>query len=74
MWVEDAVHVVIALFDAVGHGGLPHHAAAEENFLPRMAALGVHEGADIAEHALLGVLTDGAGVQDDDIRALLGVR
>ena len=39
-----------------------------------MAALGVHEGADIAEHALLGVLTDGAGVQDDDIRALLGVR
>ena len=34
----------------------------------------MHQRADVAEHALLGVLPDGTGVQDDEIRALLRVR
>ena len=33
----------------------------------------MHERADVAEHALLGVLADGAGVEDDDVRALRAV-
>ena len=38
----------------------------------RVAALGVDQGAHVAEHPLLGVLPDGAGVDDDDA-GLLGV-
>ena len=71
---KHAVHVGIGFFDALGHLRLAHHAAADEDLLPRVAALGMHQRADVAEHALLGVLADGAGVQDDDVRALLGVR
>ena len=71
--IEHAVHMAVAGFDALGDGGLPHHAAAEENFLLRVAALGVHERADVAVHAVLRVLAHGAGVDDDAVRALLGV-
>ena len=73
MWVEHAVHVAIALFDPVGHGGLPHHAAAEENFLPRMPRLGMHQRTHVAVDPRLRVLADGAGVDDDAVRALLSV-
>ena len=44
-----------------------------KNFLIRVAALGVHERADIAVNALLRVLADGAGVDHDRIRALFGI-
>ena len=73
MWVEDAVHVAIALFDAVSHGGLPHHAAAEENFLPRMPRLGMHQRTHIAVDPRLRVLADSARVDDDAVRALFRV-
>ena len=59
---KHAVHMRIGLFDALGHLRLTHHAPADENLLPRMAALGVHQRSDVAENALLGVLTHGTGV------------
>ena len=46
------------------------HAATQENFLLRVAALGVGQCAQIAENPLLGVFPDGAGVHDDHICAL----
>ena len=67
---EYAVHMGEALFDPVADGGLTRHAAAEEDLLPGMAALGVGQGAQIAEYTLIRVLPDGAGVHDDHIRTL----
>ena len=69
---EDQVHVAIGLADLLSHVLLLHHAAAQADELLRVAALGVDQGAHIAEHPLLGVLPDGAGVDDDDA-GLLGV-
>ena len=65
---KHAVHVGIAVPDAVGNLGFPRHTAAQENFLLRVAALGVGQCAQIAENPLLGVFPDGAGVHDDHIR------
>ena len=67
---KHAVHVGIAVPDAVGNLGFPRHTAAQENFLLRVAALGVGQCAQIAENPLLGVFPDGACVHDDHIRAL----
>ena len=69
--VKDAVNVAIALFDALCHGRLPHHAAAEEDFLRRMAVFCVRQRADVSVDAVFGVLSDGAGIDDDAVRALL---
>ena len=71
--IEHAVHMGIALFHPLGDLGLAHHAAADENLLPRMAALGVDKSADVSEDALLGVLADGAGVDDDHVGVLRAV-
>ena len=38
-----------------------------------MTALGVSQSAHIAENSLLGVLTDGAGIEDDHIGALFRI-
>ena len=46
---EHAVHMGEAGFDAADHLVLSCHAAAEENFLLRVAALGVGQGAQVAE-------------------------
>ena len=54
--------------DAVGNLGFPRHTAAQENFLLRVAALGVGEGSQVAEYPLLGMLPDGAGVQHHHVR------
>ncbi len=77
---ENAVHIGEALFDPVGNLGLPRHAAAQEDSLLRMAALGVGQRPQVAENPLLGVLPDGAGIHhhhvgpfgalDDGIAAL----
>ena len=67
---KHAVHVGVAVLDAVGDLGFSRHAAAQEDFLLRVAALGVGQRAQIAENPLLGVFPDGAGVHDDHIRAL----
>ena len=80
---ENAVHIGEALFDPVGNLGLPRHAAAQEDSLLRMAALGVGQRPQVAENPLLGVLPDGAGIHhhhvgpfgalDDGIAALCQV-
>ena len=63
---EDQVHVAIGLADLLGHMLLLHHAAAQTDELLRVAALGVDQSPHVAQHPLLGVLPDGAGVDDDD--------
>jgi len=70
---EDPVHVAVAVFHLFGRRGLRHHAAAEKNLLSRMARLGVHQRADVAEHTRFGVLADGAGVDHDAVGPFLGV-
>ena len=65
---KNAVHMGVALLDAFGHLFLPGHAAAQEDLLPRMAALGMGQRPQIAEHPLLGMLPDGAGVHHHDVR------
>ena len=54
--------------DAVGHLGFACHAAAQENLLLRVAALGVGQCPQVAEHPLFGVLPDGAGVHHHHVR------
>lgn len=73
MRIEHAVDVAVAVFDALDDLRLAHHAAAEKNFLLRMPGLGVHQRADVAVDAGFRVLTDGAGVDNDAVRALFGV-
>ena len=68
---EHQVHVAEGLFDLVGHVLLLGHAAAHADDLVRVAALHVDQGAQVAQHPLLRVLPDGAGVQDDDLGLLL---
>ena len=72
--VKYTVDMVVAVLDLFDHGGLAHHAAAEENFLRRVAVFRVDQRADVAVDAGLGVLADGAGVDDDTVRALLECR
>ena len=64
---ENAVHIRVALFNPLGNLGFACHAAAQENLLPRMTALGVGQCAQITENALLRVLADGAGVHHHHI-------
>lgn len=65
--------MAIAVFDALDDLRLAHHAAAEKNFLLRVPGLGVYQRADVAVDAGFRVLTDGAGVDNDAVRALFGV-
>ena len=53
------------------HMGLLGHTAAQADDLLRVAALHMDQRPQIAQHPLLGVLPDGAGVQDDDPGLLL---
>ena len=73
MRVEHAVDVAVAVFDALDDLRLAHHAAAEEDLLLRVPGLGVDQRADVAVDTGLRVLADGAGVDDDAVRALFGV-
>ena len=57
----------------MGHVLLPGHAAADADHLPRVAALGVGQGPHVAEHPVLGVFPDGAGVHQHQVGPLLGV-
>ena len=64
---EYAVHIGIALLHPGRDLLLSCHAAAKENLLGRVAALGVGQGPQVAEDPLLGMLPDGAGVHHDHI-------
>jgi len=68
---EHQVHMAEGLFDLVSHVLLLSHAAAHADDLVRVAALHVDQGPQVAQHPLLGMLPDGAGVQDDDLGLLL---
>ena len=68
---KDQVHMGKGLAQPLGHMVLPGHAAAQTDHLLRMPALGVGQGPHVAEHPLLGVLPDGAGVQQYQVRPLL---
>ena len=65
--------MAVAVFDALDDLRLAHHAAAQENFLLWMPGLGVHQRADVAVDARFRVFADGAGVDDDAVRALFGI-
>ena len=54
--------------DALRHALLLHHAAADGNEHRGIAALDVFQRADVAVDAVLGVLPDCAGVEEDEIR------
>lgn len=60
----------IGLFDPLRHPGLLGHAAAQADHLLRILLLGVGQGAQVAEHPVLRVLPDGAGVQEHQIGLL----
>ena len=51
--------------------GLLGHAAAQADELAGVAALYMHQSAQVAQYPLLGVLPDGAGVDDNDVGLLL---
>ena len=55
----------------LGHMGLLGHTAAQADDLLRVAALHMDQRPQVAQHPLLGVLPDGAGVQNDDPGLLL---
>ena len=67
---EHQIHVGIGLFDPLRHSGLLGHAAAQADHLLRILLLGVGQGAQVAEHPVLRVLPDGAGVQEHQIGLL----
>ena len=74
MRAEDQIHDGIGMFDPLGHVLLLHHAAADRDDLIRAGLLAVVQGTDIAEHAHLGMLAHGTGVDDDDVRLKLVLR
>ena len=51
-------------------GEIPEGAAAQADHLLRILLLGVGQGAQVAEHPVLRVLPDGAGVQEHQIGLL----
>ena len=67
---KDTVYMGIAFANPLHYLLLPCHAAAEKNLLLRVAALGVGQRPKIAEHPLLCVFPDGAGVHHHHIRSL----
>ena len=73
MGTKDQVHVAVGFPDFLGHLGLLGHAPAQADQGIRVAALHVDQGPHVAEDPLLGVLPDGAGVDDDDPGLLLAV-
>ncbi len=65
--------MAVGLPDFLRHMGLLGHAAAQTDQGVRVPALHVDQSSHVAEDPLLGVLPDGAGVDDDDPGLLLVV-
>ena len=68
---EDQIHMAVGFRDLLGHVGLLGHAAAQADELAGVAALHVDQRPQVAQHPLLRVLPDGAGVDDDHVGLLL---
>ena len=64
---EDQVHVAEGLPELLHVVGLLHHAAAQAEDLAGVGLFLVDQGPHVAQHPLLGVLPDGAGIDDDDV-------
>ena len=64
---EHDVHKRERRLNALRHALLFHHAAAYGNEQRRVAALHVFQRADVAEHAVFGVLANGTGVEQNKI-------
>ena len=64
---EDQIHLPVGVLDLLRHVGLLGHAAAHADELAGLGPLGVHQRAQVAQHPLLGVLPDGAGVDDNQV-------
>ena len=67
---EHEVHIRIALTQFFDHMLLIGHAAAQTDHQAGLFLLQALQRAHIAEHALFGVLTDGAGVEEDEVGVL----
>ena len=61
-------HNGVRVLHLVGHVLLLDHAAADADYLVGLGLFGVVQSAHIAQNAHFRVLTDGAGVDDDNIR------
>ena len=70
---EHKVDHAEALFQLLGHVRLLDHAAADRHQQVWVLRLGVDKRADVAQHAHLRVLADGAGVHDDEVGLALAV-
>ena len=68
---EDDVHIRIAFFDELGHAALLRHAPNDRDDESGVFLLLPFHYADVAEGAALRVVPDAAGVENDDVRALL---
>ena len=64
---KDKVHIGVALAQLFDDVLLLGHAAADTDHQARVLLLELFQRADIAENALLGVLTHGAGVEQDEV-------
>ncbi len=64
---EDEVHIRVALAQLFHHMLLVGHAAAQADHQAGLFLLQALERTHIAENALLGVLADGAGVEEDEV-------
>ncbi len=64
---EDQIHLPVGVLDLLRHVGLLGHAAAHADELAGLGPLGVHQRAHVAQHPHLGVLPDGAGVDDNQV-------
>ncbi len=67
---EHQIHMAVGFLNTLGDPLLLGHAAAKADDLLGVLLLGVGQNAQVSEHPLLGVLPDGAGVEDDEIRLL----
>ena len=66
--------MAVRLAQLVRHMLLLGHAAAQADDLFRVAPLTVNQSAHVAQHPLLGVLPDGAGIDDDEVGIPVCVR
>ena len=64
---KDKVHIGVALAQLFDDVLLLGHAAADADHQTRVLLLELFQRTDIAENALLGVLTHGAGVKQDEV-------
>ena len=67
---KDQIDVGVALAQLFHHVLLVGHAAAQADDEAVLFLLEALQSAHVAENTLLGVLTDGAGVEEDEVRVL----